>query len=70
MPRSPSVANGALESVVALFAQDEGRLQRMSEKSRLPSDPPPKSPKLGDFEAMLARKSPRIGGLGGKCKKL
>jgi hypothetical protein len=36
----------------------------MSEKSRLLSDPPPKSPILGDFEGGLLQKSPRMGGWG------
>jgi hypothetical protein len=48
----------------------DGKIERMSEKSRLLSDPPPKSPILGDFEEGLVRKSPRMGDLGGKCKNL
>jgi hypothetical protein len=41
----------------------------MSEKSRLLSDPPPKSPRMGDFEGGVVRKSlPQNGGLGGECK--
>ncbi|MBW4515138.1 MAG: aminoglycoside phosphotransferase family protein [Timaviella obliquedivisa GSE-PSE-MK23-08B] len=40
----------------------------MSEKSRLLSDPPPKSPILGDFEGALVRKSPRMGGWGASVR--
>ncbi len=40
----------------------------MSEKSRLLSDPPPKSPILRDFERGLVRKSPRMGGWGASVR--
>jgi hypothetical protein len=40
----------------------------MSEKSRLSSDPPPKSLILGDFEGGLVRKSPRMEGWGASVR--
>ncbi len=41
----------------------------MSEKSRLLSNPPPKSPILGDFEEGVARKSyPKMGGWGASVR--
>ncbi|MBW4513724.1 MAG: lipid-A-disaccharide synthase [Timaviella obliquedivisa GSE-PSE-MK23-08B] len=42
--------------------------ERMSEKSKLLSDPPPKSPIRGDFEGGLMQKSPRMGGWGASAR--
>jgi hypothetical protein len=42
----------------------------MSEKPKSLSDPPPKSPILGDFEGRLGSEVPQNGGLGGERKNL
>jgi hypothetical protein len=52
------------------MALAEEVFKRMSEKSRLLSDPPPKSPILGDFKRGLVRKSPRMGGWGASVRIL
>jgi hypothetical protein len=42
--------------------------ERLSEKFRLLSNPPPKSPILGDFEEGVAQKSPKMGDLGASVR--
>jgi hypothetical protein len=42
----------------------------MSEKPELLSEPPPKSPILGDFEGKLGSEVPQNRGLGGERKNL
>jgi len=44
--------------------------ERLSQKSRLLSEPPPKSSMLRDFEGRLARKSPVLGGWGARVRIL
>ena len=46
----------------------ERQSKRLSEKYRLPSDPPPKSPILRDFEGGLVWKSPKMGGWGASVR--